>query len=127
MPAEDKENLKDLSDSKPRSGESSRINGPAAFLTVVILVGSIVGLMSISYFTQDCRGIEYVPDDPCGDQAPPECIADTVEQASSSQFIHYVYCGCVTVDGIALGYVAADAQMSKGRSEIFKHGRQNED
>lgn len=56
-----------------------------------------------------CQGStqQPVPTGPCEEQPPIECIANTIEQASSSQFEHYVYCACVTDDGLSKGYVAA--------------------
>ena len=56
-----------------------------------------------------CRGGAQAPpsNGPCEEQPPIECIAETIEQASSSQFEHYVYCACVTDDGLSKGYVAA--------------------
>lgn len=58
---------------------------------------------------------------PCEDQAPVGCLQETIEQASSSQFVHYVYCGCVTDDGLALGYLAATKRpvLSQRVPEIF--------
>jgi hypothetical protein len=46
--------------------------------------------------------------DPCEDQAPMECLPETIEQADSSNFVRYRYCACMTVDGMALGYIAAE-------------------
>lgn len=44
---------------------------------------------------------------PCEEQAPSECIGETIEQATESQFIYYVYCACMTDEGFAKGYIAA--------------------
>lgn len=113
MSASDKIDFSDLREDKNTSGHWPSIIG-AAF---VIVASMSVAIVPFFIYGSSCSNNNYVPEDPCHDQLPPECIAETVEQASSSQFAHYVYCGCMTVDGTALGYVAADSYMTKSLRE----------
>ena len=55
---------------------------------------------------------------PCEEQAPPECLRETIEQAMDSQFVHYCYCACMTTEGLGKGYVASRGLSQKvgGRS-----------
>jgi hypothetical protein len=72
-----------------------------AFLVVAVW-------LALTYF----HGDAVRPQTPCEDQAPPECIDETIEQADSSQFARYRYCACMTDDG-AKGYLATIDRGSK--------------
>jgi hypothetical protein len=77
--------------------------GVVALATCAILVTGL--FLAILAQPDGCQS--EAPGTPCEDQAPPECLVKTIEQATSSQFEHYVYCACVTVEGLSKGYVAA--------------------
>jgi hypothetical protein len=67
-------------------------------------------------------GTQQAPPLPCEDQAPRECLVDTVEQATSSQFENYVYCACMTDDGQSRGYVAAGKNLLSSRNSLETPG-----
>jgi hypothetical protein len=79
-------------------------------LVVVALVCAVV----VAHLVVDCGpGGGFRQQTPCEDQAPPECVDETIEQASVSQFVRYRYCACMTYEGLAKGYIAADIQREK--------------
>lgn len=84
--------------------EKSRGQFLGFFLIIVLLCMIFIVMAARSSGCQD--GVQQTPDPPCREQAPLECLVDTVEQASDSQFDHYVYCACMTDDGSAKGYIA---------------------
>ena len=97
---------------KERTPEQANNEGKWAMTVFAIAIVLMLILFTAILFRPDgCQS--SVPDDPCRDQAPLECLANTVEQASSSQFEHYVYCACVTDDGESKGYVAADKSITE--------------
>jgi len=88
------------------------------FSIIVVLVAVLAGR---AYLYSEPE----VPRVPCRDQAPPECLMDTVElgwtNGISRQFEHYFYCACLTADGTTKGYMAADEEMTKRLREIAGH------
>lgn len=101
-----------LSGDKDRTPEQIKNDAKwmgTGFAIAVVSVLTLALFAAILIQPQGCRGStqQSVPTAPCEEQPPIECIANTIEQASSSQFEHYVYCACVTDDGLSKGYVAA--------------------
>lgn len=81
------------------------------FLTLLCAFLVVVTWLALTYGWGD--GLQRRQETPCEDQAPPECIDETIEQASSSQFVRYRYCACMTTEGAAKGYIAADTRNAK--------------
>lgn len=91
------------------------------FVVLGVLVLFAVGIVYVA-----CHSSEpEVPRRPCREQAPPECLVDTVERGWTNginrQFDHYFYCACLTADGTTKGYLAADEEMTKRLREIAGH------
>lgn len=109
-----------------KKSESSIDRVVAGMMSVFVSCMVLALVVVILIQPQGCQNStqQPVPTGPCEEQPPIECIADTIEQASSSQFEHYVYCACVTDDGLSKGYVAAIKRPSIGRKLpwIPEHG-----
>jgi hypothetical protein len=96
------------------SDDRSERRATRAFWVFVVLVMAVVMLVTWLAIRYDWGGeLRQREQTPCEDQAPQECVGETIEQASSSQFIHYSYCACMTDDGLAKGYIAARVRGNK--------------
>lgn len=111
-----------LSDGETGTPGQSRA-GVVALATCAILVTGL--FLAILAQPDGCQS--EAPGTPCEDQAPPECLAKTIEQATSSQFEHYVYCACVTVEGLSKGYVAASKRPASTQKLLEISGRVKSD
>jgi hypothetical protein len=103
-------------------GDDAKSLRAIAFAVVTILVLAL--FVAILFQPEGCdQWRRPALDSPCEDQAPSECLVDTIEQASSSQFEHYVYCACVTVEGLSKGYVAASKRPASTQKLLEITGR----
>lgn len=94
-------------------------------VAVVVMLAMFVVILFVTILVQpeSCGPQAPVPTSPCEDQSPPECLVKTIEQASSSQFEHYVYCACVTVEGLSKGYVATSKRPVSTQKLLEISGR----
>jgi hypothetical protein len=76
------------------------------FLGIVIIL-ILLGIVAVLLVLAGDGNDEVVDHEtPCEEQAPPDCLRETIEQAVDSQFVHYCYCACMTTEGLSKGYVA---------------------
>lgn len=87
------------------------------FLGIVIILVLLGVVAAFLVLAGDGNDEVVDHETPCEEQAPPECLRETIEQAVDSQFRNYVYCACMTEDGLAKGYVAGQriAEKAGGR------------
>ena len=111
------------------SDGSERTNHGVAVATAtcaILVIGLFLAILAQPDGCQSDAPTD-APTSPCEDQAPPECLVKTIEQATSSQFEHYVYCACVTVEGLSKGYVAASQRHASTQKLLEISGRVKSD
>ena len=94
-----------------RPKESKRTDGR---LVAVVFTATLVVLTAAASFCAQPRrpgGDTSSQERDCIRSAPPECVRDTVERASRTDFRGFLYCACVTANGTAKGFMAANSAV----------------
>lgn len=83
----------------------------AVFTATFVVV--IIGTIGVTFCAQhhSPQGNLSSQQQDCARSAPPNCVLGTVERASRTDFRGYIYCACVTANGTAKGFMAANSTV----------------